>query len=558
MNKTVGPTLRKCTTFILICFAYLMPSLASGQQAVTSTQTETQATKQTVPAQTSQENSSSVANSAAPSQTRLRPGDSIIMILPGETSLNQEIPIKRSGHVLVPEVGDVHIQGLTLSEAEVKLKELLSDVIHDLSSFELQIKQRRLIVNVLGFVEKPGSVDLEQDAGIQQAIVAAGGLVEGAQLNKMQVRRQGQVIRFDYKYYLDSGDTSKLPRLQPLDTIFVPASSLLGNVQTGYDPKALSSGSDTSNRDTVLLFGEVNQPGAIEWTEELNLFDLITQAGGPNDKADLTKIKIISRNDQQQISSTFYNLEAFLSQGGNLNELPALKAKDTVIVPILEEVGSSNWLTQSSEVSIYVMGEVNAPGRYQFDNRMHFLDILTAAKGPSDKADVHNIRITHRRDDQTYVTQLDLGLYFETGNEVLLPKVTTGDVIYIPGKERSWLNETKDKTVRVLGAVNTQGRYRFDRRMTILDLLAQAGGLTTSAESSNIVVVNAQCCDEPQIEKFDLLAFSESGDFNQLPVINAGDTVYVMHKEDSTWNRVIENVQETISLISVLKLLGGG
>lgn len=210
MNKTVGPTLRKCTTFILICFAYLMPSLASGQQAVTSTQTETQATKQTVPAQTSQENSSSVANSAAPSQTRLRPGDSIIMILPGETSLNQEIPIKRSGHVLVPEVGDVHIQGLTLSEAEVKLKELLSDVIHDLSSFELQIKQRRLIVNVLGFVEKPGSVDLEQDAGIQQAIVAAGGLVEGAQLNKMQVRRQGQVIRFDYKYYLDSGDTLSL------------------------------------------------------------------------------------------------------------------------------------------------------------------------------------------------------------------------------------------------------------------------------------------------------------------------------------------------------------
>ena len=555
MNKTVGLTLRKCTTFILICFVYLMPALASGQQAVPVSQSTNQITpSQQAVSEPEQQNTSTP--SSVPVQTRLRPGDSVIMILPGETSLNQEIQIKRSGHVLVPEVGDVHIQGLTIDEAQDKLRELLSDVIHDLSSFELQIKQRRLIVNVLGFVEKPGSVDLDPDASIQQAIVAAGGLVEGAQMNKMQVRRQGQVIRFDYKYYLDSGDTSKLPVLQPLDTIFVPASSLLGNVQTGFDPTALSAGSDSSNTNTILLFGEVNQPGSIEWTEGVNLFDLITQAGGPSENANLANIKIISRNEQQQVSTQFYDLETFLSQGGNLTELPVLNPQDTVIVPALKD--SSDWLAQSAEVSIYVMGEVHAPGRYQFNNKMHFLDILTAAKGPSDKADVHNIRITHRRGDETYVTQLDLGLYFETGNEVLLPKVQTGDVIYIPGKDRSWLNETKDKTVRVLGAVNSQGRYRFDRRMTILDLLAQAGGLSTSAESSNIVVVNSQCCGEPQVEKFDLLAFSESGDFNQLPMINAGDTVYVMHKEDSTWNRVFENVQETISVISVLKILGGG
>lgn len=548
MNKTVGLILRKCTTFILICVAYLMPLMASGQQPAPDDQAGTQTYSQA---------STQTNTQANPSQTRLRPGDTVIMVLPGEASLNQEVQIKRSGQLLVPEVGEVNIQGLTVTEAQEKIKELLSDVIHDLSAFELQIKQRRLIVNVLGFVEKPGSVDLDPDASIQQAIVAAGGLVEGAQLNKMQVRRSGQVIRFDYKYYLDTGDTSQLPKLQPLDTIFVPASSLLGNVQTGFDPTALSTGADSSNKDTILLFGEVNQPGSVEWDKDLNLFDLITRAGGPTDTANLANIKIISRDEKQQVSTQIYNLEAFLSQGGNLKDLPALKPLDTVIVPAKAST-NDNWLEQSSEVSIYVMGEVNAPGRYQFDNNMHFLDILTAARGPSDKADVHNIRITHRRDDKTYVTHLDLGQYFETGNEVLLPKVQTGDVIYFPGKDRSWLNETKDKTVRVLGAVNSQGRYRFDDRMTILDLLAQAGGLSPTAESSNIVVVNAQCCAEPQVAKFDLLEFSESGDFNQLPAISPGDTVYVMHKDDSTWNRMFENVQETISVISVLKILGGG
>ena len=489
-------------------------------------------------------------------QTRLRPGDTVKLVLPGEASLNQEIQIKRSGHLLVPEIGDIKVQGLTIKEAEDKLKSLLSDVIHDLSAFELQIKQRRLIINVLGYVKKPGLVDLAPDAGIQQALVAAGGLMQGAQLNKMQVRRQGEVIRFDYKYYLDSGDTNKLPKLLPLDTIFVPASSLLGNIQADFDPDALSSSGDSVNNDTILLFGEVNQPGSIDWSEQLNLFDVITRAGGPNDKANLAKIKIISKDKDNQVHTRVYDLAAFLSQGGNLADVPILKPQDTVIIPALD--ASSQWLNQASDDSIYVMGEVNAPGRYQFTNTMHFLDILAAAKGPNDKADVNNIRITHRRNNQSYVTQLDLGRYFETGNERLLPAVKTGDVIYIPSKDRLWLNEPTQSTVRVLGAVNNQGRYRFDRQMTILDLLAQAGGLAASAESSNIVVVNAQCCGEPQVLTFDLLAFSRSGDFKQLPNINAGDTVYVMHKDDSTWNRVVENIQETISVLSILKILGGG
>lgn len=110
----------------------------------------------------------------------------------------------------------------------------------------------------------------------------------------------------------------------------------------------------------------------------------------------------------------------------------------------------------------------------------------------------------------------------------------------------------------MLGAVTTQGRYRFDKSMTILDLLAQAGGLSASAESSHIVVVNVDCCEAKKVQKFDLIEFSESGDFNQLPRLNSGDTVYVLHKADSTWNRIVDNVQETISVLSVLKILSGG
>ena len=42
----------------------------------------------------------------------------------------------------------------------------------------------------------------------------------------------------------------------------------------------------------------------------------------------------------------------------------------------------------------------------------------------------------------------------------------------------------------MLGAIARPGRYRFDSSMTLLDLLAEAGGPTSSAYIKKIVVIN--------------------------------------------------------------------
>ncbi len=507
-------------------------------------------------------------SAVASDQTTLRAGDALYLSLPGESTLNITMPIKRNGKLLLPEVGEVYLQGLTLIEATEKVKTQLEEVLHDLSAFELILKERRLIISVLGYVKKPGNIDLPPGSGIQAAITLAQGLIPGAQLDKMQVRRDGKVLTFDYKYYLDSGDSSKLPQLLSLDTIFVPASSLMGNVQVDFDAKYVSQNASGSDHQGVQVMGEVLNPGQFDWNENLTLFDLLTRAGGPNNKANLAGVKILSRDDKGNVTSRIFDMATFIEQGGALASIPQLQPKDTVIVPMVSQAKNdekSNWLQQSAEESIYVMGEVTAPGRYLFNNRMHFLDILAAAKGPNDKADINNIRITHRNGKTSKVTHLNLGKYFETGDDSLLPKVTTGDVIYLPNKNRLLANDHHDKTVRVLGAVNTQGRYRLNGSMTILDLLAQAGGLSSTALASNIVVVNGAPCQAQgeaeclsNVSNFDLIDFSESGDFSQLPRLSSGDTVYVLHKQDSTWNRVLDGIQDTVSVLSVLKILGGG
>ncbi len=176
----------------------------------------------------------------------------------------------------------------------------------------------------------------------------------------------------------------------------------------------------------------------------------------------------------------------------------------------------AKWVQLAKEDVIYIMGQVQIPGRYAFNKNMSFLDILSAANGPTQTADLRNVRVSHRGLPGSKVTQVNLAQYFATGDDKLLPRVKTGDVIFIPDRaNKEWFDDSKESTVRVLGAVARPGRYRFDNSMTLLDLLAEAGGPTSDAYQQKIVVVNLGCCRE-QARIFDLIQFAKTGDIRLL------------------------------------------
>lgn len=62
--------------------------------------------------------------------------------------------------------------------------------------------------------------------------------------------------------------------------------------------------------------------------------------------------------------------------------------------------------------------------------------------------------------------------------------------VYLPNPEVSVIvMEMHSFTVSVLGEVKTAGRYQFASRVTVLDVLARAGGITEFASSSDILVL---------------------------------------------------------------------
>lgn len=666
-------------------------------------------------------------------------GDLVQINLPGEASLNRGFQVDKRGRINLPEIGPVFVAGYNEAQLQNVITDNLKTVFRDVSNARVFIKQQQLLISVQGYVVKPGEYTLPSGSNIQMFLYEAGGLRAGAQLDKIIVKRGNKNIEFDYKRFLDTGDDSKLPTLESLDVLFVPASPLVGNIEQEFDAaKLANSGDSADSARAIKVFGEVNAPGSftykpnttlvdvvmraggvtryasveqirvitnntpimfnlkryldtgdqsllpeilpgatifvpkqeeeikaganvvyvmgevahpgayegkkgasfmdilanaggptrfaesrqirvikadggvinfdltahteglskqkvptvgpgdaifvpektdmnekswlkvapsravavmgevvrpgrIEWSDEMDLIDLIAHVGGPTRRADTSKIEI-SNNGKV----TKFDLDKYILQGSPHSKLPRVSAGTVVRVHALPDDPSDNksqWVSQSSDASIYVFGQINAPGRYRFTKEMHFLDILSAADGPTKDADIHNIRVTHRGLGYAKVSKLNLSLYFETGDESILPDVRPGDTIYIPEKDKNWLDRSKESTVRVLGEVHAPGRYVFNDNMTILDLLAEAGGPSDSAYVEKISVVNMSCC-QGQARVFNLVEFSKTANIYDLPVIRAGDTIYVPHKDESFAEKARAGLRDLLQITTTIVLIG--
>ena len=414
---------------------------------------------------------------------------------------------------------------------------------------EEAVKSSASTVYVMGEVFKPGAYEASDAVSFMDILANAGGPTRYAETRQIRVLKvSGEVQRFDLAAYTEGRANASMPKIIAGDAIFVPE-------KTDMNEKSWLK---IAPERAVRVLGEVVRPGRVEWSDEMDFLDLIAHVGGPVSRADTSNIEILSPLGDGRYRNTQFNLDAYIRSGQSREALPKIVAGATIRIHDLPQDPADNkaqWVRQASEKSIYIFGQVGAPGRYMFTTDMNFLDILAAADGPTQDADLRNVRITHRNHPYAEVTRLNLSLYFETGDESLLPTVTMGDSIFIPEKEKAWLDAPKETTVRVLGEVHSPGRYTFDDSMTILDLLAEAGGPTADAHVRKILVLSTGCC-QGKSRSFNLLKLTKTGKIKNLPVLRAGDTVYIPNKSDASGTKAREVLGDMFRVISLTALLG--
>jgi protein involved in polysaccharide export with SLBB domain len=410
-----------------------------------------------------------------------------------------------------------------------------------------EVRQGPRVVYVMGEVARPGAFETRPGTGFFDLLANAGGPTRFAETRQLRIiRADGRRVEpFDLGAFLERGGGSP-PVLAPGDAIFIPEKT---------QATEQASWLRTPPSRAVRVIGAVRSPGRYEWSDEMSLLDLLAQAGGPGERGDLTNLQVIQGD---RGSTRRFDLDRFLREGGRSNALPEIRAGYTVHIPerpISPNDQRSTWVGQPSERSIYILGSVGRPGRYAFEERLTFLDIISAAEGPTTAADLLNIRVSHRGEGRDRISRVNLAAYFESGDETLLPRVRPGDVIFVPDRNRNWLEQPSASTVRVLGAVNKPGRYQFNDSMNLLDLLAEAGGPSRDAWQERIVVVNLSCCAD-QARSFDLPGFARGGDITMVPVVRAGDTIYVPSTTQSNWRVFFDTLRDVVSVFSIIALIG--
>jgi len=665
-------------------------------------------------------------------------GDQLFIFMPGEKDFEKPFQVDASGFIQLPEIGKLHVKGKTLTVVLEEMKVLLSVVFRDISKLYIEFRAREKLVTVLGYVNDPREVVLPELGNVQMALNKAGGMLAGAQLDNMQLQRGAEVIIFNFKRYLETGDENELPALKSGDIIFVPSSPLTGNVQMTFDARSLKQGGDASDtQKAVTVFGEVNAPGTFsyvpgmtiieslmkangvtryanvgkirvmgskapqtfdlklyldtgdmgklpkinpgttifvpiqvedikvglqvvyvmgqvnkpgafegrkgitfmdmlanaggpnryadtqqirvlkengetfrfdlkkysddpennpfpvieggdviflpekadmvekswlveshdeaikiigavknpgryQWDDDMTFLDLLGHAEGPTEKADLSKVMIVGNDGLGE--RLFFDLDKFMKVGGDYLVLPQLSAGDTVMFTELPDDPTDNkskWIKQESESSIYILGEVGAPGRYAFNSQLDFLDLLSAADGPTNDADIKHIKVTHRNKRYAKSSTLDLDMYFETGDESLLPQVLPGDTIYIPAKsEQGELNNTVN-IVQVLGAVHNPGRYKYDSSLDVVGILTMAGGPTTEAYIDRIIILTKRGEMKHSARVFNMKHYLTQPDYRDIPIIHAGDTIYIPNEKESNWSQLLDILGSALSVVTL-------
>ncbi|MDF5306328.1 SLBB domain-containing protein, partial [Vibrio parahaemolyticus] len=202
---------------------------------------------------------------------------------------------------------------------------------------EEEIKAGANVVYIMGEVAHPGAYEGKQGASFMDILANAGGPTRYAESRQIRViKADGQVFKFDLTAHTEGLSSVAPPKVSAGDAIFVPE-------KTDFNEKSWLK---VAPSRAVAVMGEVVRPGRIEWSDEMDLIDLLAHVGGPTRRADTSKIEV-ANNGQM----TNFDLDQYILDGSPASNLPRVSAGTVVRVHALPDDPSDNksqWVSQSS------------------------------------------------------------------------------------------------------------------------------------------------------------------------------------------------------------------
>lgn len=388
---------------------------------------------------------------ATPEDYRLGPGDEIIIDIWGENERSLRQEITPEGNIMIEQVGPVYLSGLTIREADGKLRgifgQIYAGVSGDNPTSEIRVtlgRLRTIQINVMGEVATPGTYRLSSFSTVFHALYRAGGVSPIGGLRDIRVMRGGrEVACIDLYSYLLEGRRDADIRLEEGDAVVVGPYGLL-----------------------VEISGNVKRPMWYELKRGETLGRLIEYAGGFTGDAYRDELRIVRETGREY---QIYNVREGDFGSWTMEDGDAVTAGS-----VLDRFANR----------VEVRGKVFREGMYELGDEMHTVrSLVERAGGLKEDAFTARAQIFREREDLTpELVAIDLGdILRGRSSDVELRR---NDVLFIPG-----IHELQDRgPLTISGEVARPGVYPWAERTTIEDLVVQAGGLRDGASTVKVEV----------------------------------------------------------------------
>lgn len=390
-------------------------------------------------------------NIATPERYILGPGDEVIVDIWGDSEQNFRQQISPDGTITDSRIGPVYLSGLSVKEANARLKNAFGRIYSTISGenpttfIRLSLGEIRSIqVNIMGEVVMPGTYTLPSLASLFHAIYNAGGVNGIGSLRDIRIIRRGkEIARVDVYDYLLRGKSEVDIRLEDGDVIIV-----------------------SPYQNLVNLKGKVKRPMIYEMIGEETIADILNYAGGFTGDAYKNAIRVIRKSGREY---QVYNVDQEDFNYFKLTDRDEL-AVDSVI--------------DRFENRVEIQGAVYRPGLYALGGRLSTVkQLLEKAEGVREDAFMDRAVIYREKANRMpMMMAVDMAALLK--GEAADIELQKNDVLYIP----SIFDLKEDYTINVYGAVGKPGRYKYAEGMTVEDLIVQAGGLKEAASVVKVEV----------------------------------------------------------------------
>lgn len=258
-----------------------------------------------------------------------------VLSLVGQRSdLSFQAPIGIDGNIVVPQVGKISVQGLTLEEAQAKIRLALSKVAPNQIVDVSLSGMRPVQLTITGEVFRPGIYSASGTMPkITDILPLAGGSTLKADLRQVQVRRKltdGSIIsqKIDLYGSLQNGAAPPNLRLQDGDAVIVPQREI--GTDEGYDRNLIARSTLAVPQIKVRVLNYAAGGIAIQSLPNGSTF--VDALGGVSLATNNLRDIALVRFDPEQGKAITQRLDAKKALAGDASQNVALQDNDVIVV----------------------------------------------------------------------------------------------------------------------------------------------------------------------------------------------------------------------------------